>query len=203
MGQDLSFMKRIYISGVLGTDEVKSLFDEAELFLTELDYFPINPLKINAYQLAPWSQRLEMLSSCNGIFLLNDFMKSQESMTEKYFCEITGKEIIFQSLAEENINRECFERPLIARVTGAIEAKTGKKFDEYKEENRKPEIFYPRMIFSYECNKRGMPVERIANYLGRDITTIKHQLKRYNDSFKWVKDFRNIAEDVDKLLETV
>lgn len=194
-------MKSIYISGVLGTEESKHRFHEAECFLNEMNYSPVNPLKINSFHLTVWQARLEILSSCDGIFLLNDFIHSNESLIEKYYCEITGKEILFQSLAEENFSRECFERPLIARVTGAIEMVTGKKFDEYREENRKPEVFYPRVIFSYQCNINGLPEERIAHYLGRDITTIKHHLKKYNDNFHFVKDFRVAAENVRVALE--
>lgn len=190
---------RIYISGLI-TEDAGILFDEAECLLKDLNHVPINPLKINSYQLAPWPVRLELLSSCEAIFLLNDFTQSKESIIEKYFSEVTGKEIMFQSLVEENISRECFERPLIARVTGAIQSVTGKKFDQYREENRKPEVFYPRIIFSHECNINGLPEERIAHYLGRDVTTIKHQLKKYDDNYGFVKEFRIDAEDVNLIL---
>ena len=194
---------RTYITGQLEpfTKDVKDKFDDAENYLLKMNLVPINPLKINAYQLAPWSVRFEMLSTCDAIYLLCDFIHNQESVMEKYYCEMTGKKIIFQSQVNEDSSRECFERPLIARVTGAIESVTGKKFSDYREENRKPEVSYPRMIFSYECLKRELPIDRIAYYLNRDITTIKHQLKKYEDNHGFVRDFRAMAEKVDKILE--
>jgi hypothetical protein len=195
-------LTKTYITGQLEpfSQDVRNKFQDAENRLSEMNRIPINPLKINAYQLAPWPVRLEMLSACDAIFLLNDFTQSKESLIEKYISEITGKEILFQSLVEENINRDCFERDILARVTGAIEAVTGKKFEDYKEENRKPEIFYPRIIFSHECSIQGLPIERIAYYLNRDGCTIKHHLRRYNDNYRFVKDFRIQAEKVVKML---
>lgn len=196
-------MKKTYITGQIEpfSEAVKDKFDKAENYLKEMNHVPINPLKINAYQLAPWSQRLELLSGCTGIFLLNDSIQSTESIIEKHLCELSGKEIIFQAHIDEQVRMESFERPIIDRVTFAIEIATGKKFDEYKEENRKPEVFYPRVIFSYQCFKNGLSEERIAYYLGRDVSTIKyHQLRKYDDLFKWVKDFKSLAERVDCIL---
>lgn len=195
---------KTYITGHIlepFTQDVKDKFGKAENYLIEMNHVPINPLKINSYQLAPWPVRLELLSSCDGIYLLNDFLQSRESIIEKYVCEISGKKVIFQSLMEENTNRECFERPIIARVTGAIESVTGKKFEVYRQESHKPEVFYPRIIFSHECFTGGLSMERIAYYLGRDFTTVKYHLRKYDDNYTYVKDFRIVAERVNEMLK--
>jgi hypothetical protein len=192
-----------YISGLIGTltDEVKVKFEAAEEYLKEINHTPINPLKINTYRLAIWPDRLLVLADCHSIFLLSDWLQSEESRMEKYYCEVTGKDIIFQSRMENDHYAGAKIEYEVNRISGAIHEVTGMSLEDYADGPRTEPKYFCRVLFSIQCKRGGIDPEDIAfRYIQRDRTTILHYLKKYPDELKFNPKFREIAEKVNQKL---
>jgi hypothetical protein len=194
---------KIYISGDTAALPLKDTivkFDEAEKYLKKQNHIPVNPFKSDESKLTSWPARLEVLSGCDGIFLLSNWLSSKEAMMERYYSGVTGKEILFESKIEEETCSDIQEEIIVSRIKGAIEEVTGLTFEQYTEEDRETNGFFCRMIFSIHCHKAGIDSKRIIHHIPRDRTTILHYLKKYGDECKYNSIFREIAEKVNQKL---
>lgn len=194
---------RVYISGNtagLTVNDKGTKFHEAEIYLKKLKHEPVNPLTINSNALAPFPERLGVLADCEAIFLLSGWSLDKEALIEKYYSHITGKEILFESRLEEDNQRSNEEMLLVSRIKGAVEEVTGLTFEQYTEDDRRPEGFFARMLFSVHCKKAGIDSKRIIHHIPRDRTTILHYLNKYPDEFRFNKEFRETAEKINLIL---
>jgi hypothetical protein len=196
---------RTYISGdttCFPSEEVLLKFEQAEEYLKKLDHEIVNPLKLCSAELAPWPVRLEVLSGCDGIFLLDDWLASKESLMEKYYSAVTGKEILFQTRIESEELSSQRVHLIISRIEGAIHEVTGLTLKQYQEGSREEDGFFARMLFSIHCHRDGLDPKSIIHFIRRDRTTILHYLKRYPDELKFNPCFRAVAEKVEQKLNT-
>lgn len=195
---------KTFISGLirLHTDDDKVKFEKAEYYLKEMNHYPINPLKINNYCLASWPIRLETLSSCEAIFLLSDWLQSEESRMEKYYSEVTGKEVLFQSRLENDRYAGVQHESDISKITDVIYEVTGLQLRDYQDGPRTTEKYFCRVLFSVQCGKVGIEPEDIVlhKYIRRDITTILYYLKKYSEELKFNPEFRAMAQKVNQKL---
>ena len=194
---------RVYISGNtagLSVHDKGTKFHEAEIYLKKLKHEPVNPLKINSNVIASLPDRLGVLADCEAIFLLSGWPLDKEALIEKYYSTITGKEILFESRLEEENKRSNEEMLLVSRINGAIEEVTGLTFEQYTEDDRRPEGFFARMLFSVHCEKAGINSKRIIHHIPRDKTTILYYLNKYSDEYKYNSSFRETAEKVNQKL---
>lgn len=188
---------RIYISGDLSCS---LKFHQAEAYLLQQKHTPVNPFKTDCNKLGSWSKRLEIISGCDAIYLLANWINSKESIAEKYYCLALGKQIMFESCIEEE-NRLSNEEELItSRIKGAIEEVTGLTFAQYTEDDRKTEGFFCRMIFSIHCLKAGISDNRIIHDTGRSYYSIRYYLKKYDSEYQFNKEFRDWAGKVNQML---
>jgi hypothetical protein len=149
----------------------------------------------------PLIDRLNLINQkCDTVFLLSDWITSKECMVEKCIADSLGKKILFDT-------GKCghYEDGNIAvtamTVAGAIEEVTGQPLREYEAGRKVREEFFYRMIFSHECNKRGLPPEIIMLFIKRRRTTIHYYLKKYESEKRYNPSFRAIVEMVDRKLQ--
>ena len=95
--------ERIYISGpVTGLDPyyVKGLFTIAENKLKNEGLRPVSPIRYIAID-REWRQAmgiaLSLLISCEGIYMLPGWEKSEGATCELFYALITGKDIYFEN----------------------------------------------------------------------------------------------------------
>lgn len=94
--------KRIYITGKvtgLPYEEVKRKFQQAENYLTTLGLKAINPTKLIGED-CPWPEAMKAcirdLCTCDAIYLLKDYHKSNGAMLEHAVAAGIGLEIIHE-----------------------------------------------------------------------------------------------------------
>src|ERR1035437_9490228 len=115
---------KIYISGETSglPKDIKTKFEDAENYLRKISHTPINPLNCSTL-----ASRIELLSSCDAIFLLSGWLNSGESKIEKRVADLTGKEILFESRIEAENEEDTITFP----IKGAIHEVTGLSFEQY------------------------------------------------------------------------
>lgn len=94
--------KKIYISGKitgLTPDQAFSLFNNAELYLSERGYEVINPMTIPHEHDKSWlsymRNDLKALLDCEAIFMLYNWKDSKGAKVEHDLAESLGLEIIY------------------------------------------------------------------------------------------------------------
>lgn len=94
---------RIYISGKitgLPEAEVKAKFEQAEVQIKAFGHDPINPLKNGLPETAPWVEQMgkdvELLLSCEAVYLLGDWETSPGARIEVAVAKEYGLEVIEQ-----------------------------------------------------------------------------------------------------------
>lgn len=191
---------RIYISGKISGlpyKEAEQRFEDAEALLTELGFEVINPLKNGLATHEEWIRHLckdiEMLHSCDAIYMMDNWTTSTGASIEYDIAIRTGKDIWFES----NVVRENKE---VLRIQNAIHEVTGMRFNQYITKSRKRDGVFARMIFVYHCRKRKMKLIQIAKYVHRDHSSMLHLLKKYDDDFKYNPQFREMATRVNNIL---
>ncbi len=149
---------RIYISGQLTdtlTEEANLKYNRAEEYLSGIGRSPVNPLKLNPCNLISWPLRLEILSGCNSIFMLSDWKEDPRSITERFFSEITGKEILYQDTIEKSDVKILRINEAIREITGWIPSDY--RVNEKGIDGRGRHKGYPgRLLFSYHAFILGM-----------------------------------------------
>lgn len=102
---------KIYISGkISGLEpiEYRAKFANAEHYLRNMGYSPLNPAAVNArlpddttYE-QYMAMSLLMLSFCDGIYLLDNWQDSPGSLREKAEAEKNGLKIMYQEETDGN-----------------------------------------------------------------------------------------------------
>ncbi len=186
---------RTYISGEFTENTLadKAKFDSAENSLREMGHFPVNPFSISPSGRITWPVRIDILAGCEAIYLLPDWLKSRDAMVEKYYCEMNEKTVMFQSSVEAGSERERKEKIIVSRILDAIHEVMGLTLSDCIEENREPKRFFARMIFYRHCDRSGMKPERSLIYVPRDRTTVLHALRKFNNEYKYNREFREIV----------
>jgi len=193
---------RVFISGCTEPpdENTRSAFQKAESDLFKLYYTPVNPFSINPGTLVSWPVLLEILSGCDAIFLLRGWMESDQSRLEKYYCEVTGKPILFQSKIEKDHYLSSKIQSQVTIIKEAIQEVSGLAFDDYRDGPRNDPGFFARMIFVMECKRAGISPQMIKSFINRKRTTILHYIAKYPDECKYNPTFREMAGMVrDKL----
>lgn len=194
---------RIYISGKISGlpyNEVEQKFEDAEALLTELGFEVVNPLKNGLSPDAPWIKHfckdIELLDSCDAIYMMDNWNDSRGARHEFEFAKKEGKDMLFEtSVIVHNKEDEA-----VIRIQNAIHEVTGLRFNQYITKSRKRDGVFARMIFVYHCRKRKMKLTQIARYVHRDHSSMLHLLKKYDDDFKYNPQFREMATRVNNIL---
>lgn len=191
---------RIYISGKISGlpyNEVEERFDDAEKLLSDLGFEVVNPLKNGLATQEEWIKHLckdiELLHSCDAIYMMNNWTESRGARHEYDFALAENKDIWFES----NVVRQNKE---VLRIQNAIHEVTGMRFNQYITKSRKRDGVFARMIFVYHCRKRKMKLTQIAKYVHRDHSSMLHLLRKYDDDFKYNPQFRDMATRVNNIL---
>lgn len=194
---------RIYISGKISGlpyKEAEQRFEDAEALLTELGFEVINPLKNGLATHEEWIKHLckdiEMLHSCDAIYMMDNWVTSTGADIEHYIAVRTKKDILYES----NVIVRTKDDEAILRIQNAIHEVTGLRFNQYITKSRKRDGVFARMIFVYHCRKRKMKLIQIAKYVHRDHSSMLHLLKKYDDDFKYNPQFREMATRVNNIL---
>jgi hypothetical protein len=191
-------MALFYISGL--TSGAQKQFDKAEDEIIALGHSPVNPLKIHKDGTLNIAIRLEALSRCEGIYLLPGWMESIEARAEKFYAEIIGKQILFQSRTEADKYKGAVIESHVNRIAGAIHEATGMKLQDYATGPRKVLNYYCRLLFAVHCQKAGIDIKQvIGTYMDRSQAAVKRSLKKYDDEL-FNPQFRALAERVNTLL---
>ena len=193
---------KIYISGKISGlpyKEVKTRFDDCQALLESIGFEVVNPLTMALPQEATWEQHMvkdiELLFSCDAIYMMDNWMDSTGAGIEYDIAMRTGKDIWFES----NIVRD---NAKVMRIQNAIHEVTGLKFSDYITKSRKRDGFYARMIFVYHCRAMKMKLTKIAKYVHRDHSSMLHLLRKYEDDFRFNVQFRELATRVNNILNT-
>ncbi|UVY47467.1 MAG: Nucleoside 2-deoxyribosyltransferase like protein [Bacteriophage sp.] len=194
---------RIYISGKISGlpyKEAEQRFEDAEALLTELGFEVINPLKNGLAAHEEWIKHLckdiELLHSCDAIYMMDNWVTSTGADIEHYIAVRTKKDILYES----NVIVRTKDDEAILRIQNAIHEVTGLRFNQYITKSRKRDGVFARMIFVYHCRKRKMKLIQIAKYVHRDHSSMLHLLKKYDDDFKYNPQFREMATRVNNIL---
>ena len=193
---------RIYVSGKISGlpyEDVKTRFDDCQELLESIGFEVINPITMGLRQEATWEQHMvkdiELLLSCDAIYMMDNWMDSTGAGIEYDIAMRTGKDIWFES----NIVRD---NAKVMRIQNAIHEVTGLKFSDYITKSRKRDGFYARMIFVYHCRAMKMKLTKIAKYVHRDHSSMLHLLRKYEDDFRFNVQFRELATRVNNILNT-
>lgn len=193
---------KVYISGkITGLDigNVKVKFKDAEEFLKDLGIQAVNPLKNGLPDDADWithlCKDLEMLHSCDAIYMMDCWRDSVGACIEYDFAVRTGKMILFES----NIVRT---NGIVLKIENAIHEVTGLRLNQYNTKSRKRDGFFARMLFVHHCWCEKMKLEDIARYIRRDHSSMLYFINKYNDEVKYNRFFREMADRVNSILST-
>jgi len=195
-------MKTIFISGKtngLPKDEVLNKFDEVKQMLEFVGYTVFSPVDNN--QLTEGSfendllHRIDLLLRSNAVYFLDNWTESTESLIE-YDMAIRLNKVIFVNKAQNKEHHYNLEK-----IKEAIHAVTGLTFDEYTTRSRHKEFVYARMLFARYCfTVENIPLNEIAGILKRDRATLFYAVKKYNDEIKYNPKFRDLSNNLKKIL---
>ena len=192
---------KIYISGKISGlpyDVVQTRFNDAESLLAEIGFEVVNPLKNGLAVDSTWNEHLckdiAMLLPCDAIYMMDNWVDSLGASIEYDIAFRMGKDIWFES----NVVRDDMR---VLRIQNAIHEVMGMRFNEYVTKSRKRDGVFARMIFVHHCRRQyKMKLTKIAKYVHRDHSSLLHLLKKYNDDFKYNPQFRELATQVDNIL---
>ena len=191
---------KIYISGkIIGLPfkEVKDKFQKVQNFLEELGFEVINPLKNGLKKDSSWEEHMkidiELLTSCDVVYMLNGWIDSVGACIEYDIATRMGKKILFESDMVNELNS-------VTKIKDVIHEISGLKFSEYTSESRKRNCFYARMLFAHKCNENGMKIEDISELIQRDRTTVLYVLNKYDDEVKYNPEFRRLSEKFNEII---
>jgi hypothetical protein len=186
---------KIYISGQISGlpfDETKAKFENIESELIAQGYEVVNPLKNGIPYNAPWEVHIAMdillLIGCQAIYLLPDWAYSKGATLEKKIAEFTGKQIIYQEVAT------------FIEIKEAIAEAMGISFVDIVGPSRERKQVYARMIFAHYCREQGATVQRIADEMKHNHSTIVYYIRKYKDDYKFNPEFRERVKQVENVL---
>lgn len=191
---------KIYISGKITgfpIDVVRDRFNTAESFLESAGFEVVNPMKNGLAVSEPWESHIvkdvELLMSCDAIYMLDCWRHSKGARIEYNIAVDTGKYVLFES---QVVMRDMY----VMLVQDAIHEATGLMFNDYDNDSRKQNLVFARMLFAHQCRRNNMRLVDIANYIHRGHSAILHLLNVYEDEYKYNAEFRDIADKVNEIL---
>lgn len=186
---------KVYVSGKitgLTFDAVKSKFTAAVHELQALGHEAVNPLENGVTYHEPYEMNMKadigMLLQCDAIYMLSDWEYSRSATLEKSIAEATGLAVLYQK-------NGCF-----GEIKQAIKDVTGVSFFEISGRSRKQQYVYARMLFARYCRAVGTSYSDIARAMNRDHSTVKFYLRRFDEDYRFNREFREIAERMHELL---
>ena len=189
---------KIYISGQISglpLEETRAKFENIENELVAQGYEVVNPLKNGIPYNAPWEVHIAMdillLIGCEAIYLLPDWAYSKGATLEKKIAEFTGKEIIYQ------------EVPTFLEIKEAIAEAMGISFVDIVGPSRERKQVYARMIFAHHCREQGATVQRIADEMKHNHSTVVYYLRKYKDDYQYNPEFRERVKAVENSLSKI
>lgn len=192
---------KVYISGgITGADidATRMKFKHAEEFINCLGLKGVNPFDNGLEDKCPWIDHMcrdiKLLYGCDAIYMLEGWNNSLGACIEYDIAIRLGKEVLFESQVVKNSGD-------VLKIQNAIHEVTGLQLREYRQENRKRDLFFARMIFIHECRKKKMKLVDISRHIRRDHTTMLHSLKQYRVEYKFNPIFKCMADKVDFLLQ--
>ena len=188
---------RVYISGKitgLPYDEVVRLFAKGEDDISKMGHEPINPLNNGLVKSATWKEHMvrdiEMLMTCEAIYLLTNWTDSRGARIERGVGFEMGLEVILEG-GSISLRAE--------RIKYAIEMATGFCFDDYTTKSRNRELYYARMAFIC-LSEPFYKVSELGEMVNRDHSTVIHCLTNFQSEKQYNKEFRNMINKIEKLL---
>ena len=176
---------KVYISGRitgLTFDAVKSKFTAAAHELQAQGHEAVNPLENGVTYHEPYEMHMKvdigMLLQCDAIYMLSDWEYSRGATLEKSIAEATGLVVLYQ----------------------AIKDVTGVSFFEISGRSRKQQYVYARMLFARYCRAVGTSYSDIARAMNRDHSTVKFYLRRFDEDYRFNREFRGIVARVESTL---
>lgn len=192
---------RVYISGKitgLNYSKVEGYFSGAEAFLLSMGHEPINPLNNGLLRTSTWERHMvkdiELLMTCEAIFLLGNWVFSKGARIEKYIADEMGLKVMYQTGDFTTDSR-------ILDVKRAIRVVTGLDFKDYVGESREKVLLFPRLIFCKHVKDMvEMPDKELAKLVNRSRSMVIQYIKNYPSEYKYNKEFRHIATNVENVL---
>lgn len=195
---------KTYISGRitgLNYEKVKRNFRNGMNEVIAMGYEAVSPLFNGLPDSATWAEHMvkdiEILLGCEAIYMLNNWEQSKGARVEKNIAEEMGFKVMYQSKEYIPIER-------LEEIKDAIQEVTGLSIAEYAVSSRELKYLHPRVIFSemVRRNAKNAPNSFIGDHLKRDSATIIHYKGLYEDRYAYNKEFRELAQGVEKLLKT-
>lgn len=186
---------KVYISGRitgLTFDAVKSKFTAAAHELRAQGHEAVNPLENGVTYHESYEMHMKadigMLLQCDAVYMLSDWEYSRGATLEKSIAEATGLAVMYQKNGD------------FCEIKQAIKDITGVSFFEISGRSRKQQYVYARMLFARYCRAVGTSYSDIARAMNRDHSTVKFYLRRFDEDYRFNREFREIAERMRELL---
>jgi hypothetical protein len=177
-------MKRVYISGIQDI----GMFNECRDFLSYMDLHAINsPISIHSGKELITS--IQQLVCSDVVYMAEGWDTHRMANIEHDVAMMLRIPMIF----EESCN-------IIRKLDIAIYEVTGYRRADYSKRGNQHEAFVARMIFAHHCRKMGMKLSDIAMLIHRHHSLVVYAVNKYDDAFRFDKQFRAIAEKVNQKL---
>lgn len=196
-------MRRTLISGhiseTLSEKGIFEKFQKAEEYLKNINLIPVNPVQSNPFKVILWPQRLSLLISCDAIFMLSDWKQDPQAVTERFYSELTGKQIIYESSVVKS-------DLMILRITEAIREVTGWTPADYRINEKSIDGrglhrgYLGRLLFSHYAVKMGFSLDEICIYFERSIRTVSQWPGKFDSEYNFNTRFRAFSEKLDFVL---
>lgn len=193
---------KVYLSGQitgLPIEVARANFKRAEKIIREMGMIPVNPIA-EADQSWSWDKlmirAIMLLLTCEAIFMLDNWMLSKGARIEKSIAEELELRIIF----ETNIEKTNISNSKVNLIKSVIQEITGLSFEDISTPCRARDKYFARLLFVHHGLKYLSSAD-IVRILNRSPKTILCDYKQeYIKEFKFNKEFRELAEQVDNCL---
>ena len=131
---------------------------------------------------------IRLLLDCDAIYMLANWELSNGATLEREIAKGLGLTVEYE------------RRPLHRDIKRAILVAMAVPFKYIVNDSRGRWYVYARMIYAHHCKKRGVSTQDIAEETKHDTSTIHYYLRRYDNEYKYNREFRAAAEKVATLL---
>ncbi|MDL2297291.1 hypothetical protein LJC68_06785 [Bacteroidales bacterium OttesenSCG-928-B11] len=111
-----------------------------------------------------------------------------------------GIEVVFISSENEKSKKKEELAFVLYRAIGIFQEVLGVGMDQIMGDSREQKHTFPRFILSNYLFNLGLKKTDIAQIMNKKHTTIKYQLKKYADEYKYNPEFKRIAQKVEAIL---
>lgn len=196
--------KRVYISGAISVsgkpgivtpealDNAKAKFFAAAASLTEKGYDVVTPFDNGLSTEAPYEQHLaadlQLLATCNVIYMLPDWRQSLGARVERAVAETNGLSVI----------DEC--SPTMEQVIAAIEHVFCMPFHSLCARGKEQVRVYGRMIYVRYALAQGIHPALIGHTINRSRPSVIIMFDKFNYEYKYNRTFADLADSVAEYL---